>query len=420
MAEDSIFKKILKYKMLVSNFTYLSILYLFNLIAPFIVFPYLINVLGKEAYGLVIFAQSTISYLAVFVNFGFDLYATKEISIFRENKQKLSEIVNSVLIIKGILCIISFFFLFLILHFIPIANQQQELFIFSMFVCINEWIFPRWYFQGIEKMKYITLVDLINRIIAVCLIFLLINKRSDYLIVPLLYGTGAIIGGGYALWIIFVQDKIKIRWQKFSILKHYAIQSLPLFISSFSIQMYSHTNKIIVGNFLGMVEVTYYNIAERIVGLLNTPQMLIIRTVYPKLSQGGDKHFVRRLFTWSIYMAIAICVVTLLGADYFILFFEYLTNKTFPLAANVLRILILTIPFIAMNSYFTTQILIHDKYRQKFMWSIILAALLYLFLFLMLYLISQLTIYTIPIIPILVQAYIVVHTYILVKKYNLF
>lgn len=417
---DTMFGKIQKYRTLVSNFTYLSVLYGFNLLIPFITFPYLIYVLGKETYGLVVFAQAIITYLAVFVEFGFDLYATKEISIFRGNKQKLSEIVNSVLIIKGTLCIISFFFLWLILYTFPIANQHKVLFVFSMFVCVNQWIFPRWYFLGIEEMKYITLVNLINRIIAVSLIFLLVNKESDYIIVPLLHGIGAIIGGAYALWVIFVKDKIKLRWQKFSILKHYSIQSLPLFVSNFSVQIYSHTNKIIVGSFLGMTEVTYYNIAERIVGLLNTPLILIIRTIYPKISQGEDNHFVKRMFALSMYITLGICAFTLLGADYFIFLFEYITDKTFPLAANVVRILILALPFITMNSYFGTQLLIQDRYRQKFMWSIITAALLYFPMILILYMTSNLTIYSIPLITVFAQVYIAAHTYILVKKYNLF
>ena len=81
---------------LIRNFSYLSLLQVFNLILPLIVYPYLIRVLGKETYGLVVFAQSLVFYLVILVGFGFNISATKEVSIHRNDSKKLGEIVSSV------------------------------------------------------------------------------------------------------------------------------------------------------------------------------------------------------------------------------------------------------------------------------------------------------------------------------------
>lgn len=57
---------------IVKNFSFLSLLQIFNIIAPLITYPYLIRVLGSENYGLIIYVQSLVIFLAIFVGFGFN------------------------------------------------------------------------------------------------------------------------------------------------------------------------------------------------------------------------------------------------------------------------------------------------------------------------------------------------------------
>ena len=147
-----------RYKLLIHNFSYLSSLQVFTILVQLIALPYLLTVLGKELYGLVIFAQTVISYFQILINFGFNYSATINISVHRDNNDKLSEIVSNTLTIKGILFIISFIILYALLNFIPRAQEYKVLFYLMMYLCFYEWIFPIWFFQGIEKMKYITII----------------------------------------------------------------------------------------------------------------------------------------------------------------------------------------------------------------------------------------------------------------------
>ncbi|MEP1982011.1 MAG: oligosaccharide flippase family protein, partial [Maribacter dokdonensis] len=81
-----------KYNNIVQNFSYLTLLQIFNVFFPIIIYPFLIDMFGLELWGKIVLAQSLALYLSLFIDFGFDRFAVKEVSIYREDIIKLSEI----------------------------------------------------------------------------------------------------------------------------------------------------------------------------------------------------------------------------------------------------------------------------------------------------------------------------------------
>ncbi len=408
--------KAISYKSLVINFGYLSGFQILNLLIPLITYPYLIRVLGKETYGLVVLVQTIISYLAILVNFGFNLSATKEISIHRNNHEKLNEIVSSVFVIKGTLLVISFLFLFLVINFIPLAKTHKILLFLSMYACVYDMIFPLWYFQGIEKMKYITLTNALSRITFLILIFILIKSENDYLLVPVIYGIGALIAGFISLYIIFIKDKIKFSFQKLSILKHHTKESFTFFISSISIQIYINANKVIVGSFLGLAEVAVYDLAEKLVSLMKLPLSLISQTIFPKISNDLNKVFVWKMFRYVFLLNIFIFSVVYITAPFMVVLIG--GNKLTD-AIGVLRMLAITVPVIGMSNFLGIQLLIPFGFKKTFTKVIVFSSLVFVFIFFIFYLSNTLNIFTISLMTILTEFYVTIHMFIICKQKKL-
>lgn len=408
--------KIKKYKILVANFSYLSALQIFNLLLPLVTYPYLIRVLGGETYGLIIFAQTVINYLIIIVNFGFNFHATNEVSINRENNHKLSEIVNSVLFIKIILFFFTFLLLIIIISSIRPLREHYILYLFSMIACLGEALFPIWYFQGIERMKYITYINLITRTIFSMLIFFLIRHKADYILLPILNGTGLVLGSIIALYIVFIQDKIKLQFPSFLSIKYNFKESLPIFISNLSVKVYSQANKLIVGSLLGYTEVAYYDLGDKLLRILKIPINILSQTIFPKMSNNYDKKFLQKLifpiFSFSLFVFFVIQVfaepiVTLIGG----------TNML-P-SADIVRILTISILPLIISNFLGVQTLLALGFKKQFSKVIVLSGLIYLISLLIIYFLKYINIYSISFLQVLVEFYMLFHFFKICKKNNL-
>ena len=264
------------------NFCSLSVLQAFNYILPLLVLPYLIRTVGLNYFGVLMFSQSIINYFIIIVDYGFNLSATREVSIHRNEKNKLIEIYTSVTGIKLILFAICSFFLSLFFLFDEIRNYYYIYVSFYLMV-LGQIFFPVWFFQGIEKMEFITLINVITKTLCMLLVFVLILDSNDFWIYPVLVSLGFILSGICSIFILKIKFGIKFEKRRLNILS-YLKKGYPIFISTF----YTSFFRLLPLNLLGFMYrpelVAIYALAEKIIRSLLMLQQPIVQSLFPRVS----------------------------------------------------------------------------------------------------------------------------------------
>ena len=173
-------------KRILHNVASLSSLQAITYILPIVILPYLFRTIGPEKFGLIAFAQAFVQYFMILTDYGFSVSATKEISLCHDDINKMSKIFAAVMMIKTLLMTLSFFVLAAIVCFIPKFRGDWMVYAVSFGAVIGNTLFPIWFFQGTEKMKYIAKLNIIGELIYAFCIFAFINGPQDYLKVALI------------------------------------------------------------------------------------------------------------------------------------------------------------------------------------------------------------------------------------------
>ena len=355
------------------NFSYITLLELFLIVSPLITYPYLLRILGTELYGFIITARIIASYAVILVDFGFKSITAKDISIHRNNKNKLSEIISSILFIRTILWILSFIFYYIIISLVPAYNEYKLLFIFSFGITFNELLFPQFYFQGIEKMKYITFIRIGISSCFILLTFLFIKNKEDFYLVPLFRTIGLFIGGIISLYIIFIKHNLKFKKPKISILKGYILEASPVFLTRIITSFKDKFSYILLGSLVGMHEVSIYDLGMKLNGLLVLPISILSQVLLPKIARERNYKLYKKILGGSMLFMLIIIIV-------YNLFLPFITSIFISEKIHLLplRIFSLAALFFAASSFMSTNGLIAFGYTKQLLYSIIITTAAYI------------------------------------------
>lgn len=273
--------KIQDNRVLVSNFFSLTALKIATYLFPLITFPYLVRILGIELFGVLSMAMAAMTTFQIFTDYGFELTATKEISIHRDDPSKLSEIFSSVLTIQIILMFISFLVLSILVLSIQKFSEYSEVYFLTFGIIIGFVLSPTWFFQGMEKMKFITIQTIVSKLIFTLSIFLFVHDKTDYLFVPLLNSLGTIFAGILSLYIIHKKFEIKFTIQKLDVIKKYFQDGWDIFLQRMYVSLYGSVNILILGFLTNNTIVGYYAIATRIIDIIRQIFGIVSNVYFP-------------------------------------------------------------------------------------------------------------------------------------------
>lgn len=341
------------------NLFYLTVLQLVNYVFPLITIPYLARVIGVEKFGEIAFATAIIHYFQTIVDYGFSYTATRDIAKNRDDLNSISEIFSSVMWSKFILIIISFILLIGLIITIPTFYKIRILLLLTFCMIPGYVMFPVWLFQGLERMKYVSILNFFARAIFTLLVFIFIKDQADFILQPLLVASGFFISGIIAMYIIIINYGITLKRPSFNSIKLTIKNSTDVFINQLFPNLYKSFSTLLLGFWGGAYANGILDAANRFILISQQIMQVLSRTFFPFLSRNINRH--------SLYakgnLILSACISALLffGSQFLIHFFY---TDEFNDAILILKVLSLSPIFLALVDIYGTNYMIIQKHER--------------------------------------------------------
>jgi PST family polysaccharide transporter len=298
--------------------------------------------LGPAHYGLIGFAAALINYFTILTGYGFNLSATKEISLKRDDREGISAIFSSVMIMKLALLALSLILLLVIVYSFDKFRADADVYLFSFGIVIGNALFPVWLFQGMERMKYITYINLAGRAGLTAAVFVFISDRDGYVLYVILSSATAVLVGIASLVCALKVFNIRFVLPTFGELRRQAIEGWYVFVSSISIVLYTSSTTFILGLLTNNTVVGYFTGADKIRQAIQGLFAPVFQTLYPyvnKLAHDSKAKALEFMGKEVLYLGLVgsfICLLVFINAEFLI---GVILGKEYSASVVLLRIL---------------------------------------------------------------------------------
>ena len=311
-------------RQIIFNIFYLYSVQGLNLILPILVLPYLIRTLSIEAFGKYSFVFAFSQFVMLFVDFGFNLSATKKIAENIDNPKVVKSVYWNVTLIKLLLSVVSLFFVFIFVLLVPKISQHLDGILYSYIMVLGTVFFPIWWFQGNNKMRELSIVSAVSKIVSYPLIFVFVRTKDDYNNAIVIQSMSYFLAGIFSIVYLYRNNR-----EYFSDLEWFVSpskyidemkDSLPIFISNSSISLYTNSLTIFLGVFSTEYNVGLFGAMEKIVRAIGFGILSPINQVcFPIIAQLKKNDFVRarRVFQCVFLFTLGMMLMVYLGLWYF-------------------------------------------------------------------------------------------------------
>lgn len=301
---------ILRNKKIIENYFFMTLLIFLNATFSLLLYPYLIRTLGASSYGIYIFITTVVNYFIVFISFGFDLLGTRKIALHKDSIEQKSDIVSSIFSVKIALFLFSSIIAVCIYLVSPLLQNHKWIYITCFLNTLTNILFPIWYFQGIQKMKVVTLTQLTFKLLTLPFIFYFIKKPNDLLLFSTITNLSILFSSIFAFAYLLIVEKISLKIVSFKKIRDYIKEAFYFFSSIFLTALHSYTLNLIIGLRWGMTDLAIYDLATKIVQI---PTMLVASindALFPRMVANFNVQSLKKII--KIERIIGITVVALI------------------------------------------------------------------------------------------------------------
>lgn len=363
-------------KSLQKNFLYNVLYQILLVILPLITAPYISRTLGATAVGVYSYTYSVAYYFLLIAMLGIGNHGNRSIAAVRDDRKKLNKTFSSIYSLQVITFSIAIlaYAIYLVLFV-----KDNRLIVLLQLIYVTSGLFDiGWLFFGLEQFKLTVARNTLIKISTVVLMFVFVHKPSDLWKYTLIMSAGTLFSQAY-LW-LYVKKYVSFEKCSVKEITSNIKPVLILFIPVLAYSIYKVMDKIMLGNMSSYDQVGFYNNAEKII---NIPMGIITAlgtVMLPRMSNivaNGDKKRV------DDYIRISAKLVTLLSSAIAFglmgvssVLAPVFFGDEFIACGEIIRLLSVTVFFIAWANVIRTQYLIPNKRDSIYLTSTMVGAIL--------------------------------------------
>lgn len=363
-------------KSLQKNFLYNVLYQILLVILPLITAPYISRTLGATAVGVYSYTYSVAYYFLLVAMLGIGNHGNRSVAAVRDDREKLNKTFSSIYSLQVMTFSIA---LLAYAFYLVLFVKDNRLIVLLQLIYVTSGLFDiGWLFFGLEQFKLTVARNTLIKISTVVLMFVFVHKPSDLWKYTLIMSVGTLFSQAY-LW-LYVKKYVSFKKCSVKEITSNIKPVLILFIPVLAYSIYKVMDKIMLGNMSSYDQVGFYNNAEKII---NIPMGIITAlgtVMLPRMSNiiaNGDKKRV------DDYIRISAKFVTLLSSAIAFglmgvssVLAPVFFGDEFIACGEIIRLLSVTVFFIAWANVIRTQYLIPNKRDSIYLTSTMVGAIL--------------------------------------------
>ena len=273
-----------KYRQVIENFFSLSVLNAVNIVLQLITLPYILGVVGKANYGIYAYVFMVIQYIILFSTYGFNFSATKQISQLRDDNSAVTRIYNAVIGCKTVIALVLVLAVVACSRWVFEESIGFEMFLLGTGMILGDIMNPVWLFQGMEKMKYMTLVNSTSKILFTVLVFFVVRSVDDFYLLILLNSCGYLLAGILSLVLARKQFKVRIALPGVRDMIAQFKDGGAMFGSTFGMTLYRNAHVLILKHLASNEAVGLFSAAEKVIHGFQSVIQPAAQALFPHVS----------------------------------------------------------------------------------------------------------------------------------------
>jgi len=274
---------------------------------------------------------------------------------------KISNVFSSVIVCQILLSLVSLIFLTLVIIIFEKFRDYWYVYFLFMSVPIANIFFPVWFFQGMEKMKFITFLNTFSKLTFTVAIFIFIKNKNDFYLVPFFTFFGTFLASIVALLIIFYKFKIRFYIPNKNSLIYQFNESKYIFLSTIMGSSYTISITFILGLLTNNTVVGYFSGADRIIKALQGVFQPVITTLYPHISylKTQDENqsilLLKKTIKIVLLVSFTISIIIFSFAEQIV---DLILGSEYSISVISLKIMSIVPVFVAIGSVFAVLIML--------------------------------------------------------------